>query len=68
MIRVITGDLLLATEQYIAHQANCVSNGGAAGIARAIFDKYPYADCYSRRIQNDVPGTIDICGARSPDE
>lgn len=61
-IEIKTGDLLEATEQYICHQTNCVSNGGAAGIARAIFDQFPYADCYSRRINPDVPGTIDICG------
>lgn len=63
MIKVITGDLMLATEKYIAHQANCVSDGGAGGIARTIFDKYPYADCYSSRKEKDKPGTIDIRGS-----
>jgi O-acetyl-ADP-ribose deacetylase (regulator of RNase III) len=62
MIQVITGDLMFATEKYIAHQANCVSTGEAGGIARVIFDKFPYADCYSSRLEKDVPGTIDIRG------
>jgi O-acetyl-ADP-ribose deacetylase (regulator of RNase III) len=62
MIEIVTGDLLEAKEKYILHQTNCISNGGAAGIARAIFDKYPYADCYSSRTQTSIPGTIDICG------
>src|ERR1700722_15166322 len=61
-LTIKTGDLLEATEQLIIHQVNCVSNGGAAGIARAIFDKYPYADCYNGRTQQSVPGTIDIRG------
>jgi len=62
MIEIITGDLLEATEQYIAHQTNTISNGGAGGIARVIFDKYPYADCYLSRAKQDQAGTIDIRG------
>ena len=62
MIEIITGDLLEAKEKYIAHQTNCISDSGAAGIARAIFDKYPYADCYSSRTETSEPGTIDIRG------
>lgn len=62
MIEIITGDLMFATEKYIAHQTNCVSNGSAGGIARVIFDKYPYADCYSFRKEDSKPGTIDIMG------
>lgn len=61
-ILVITGDLLNATEKYILHQTNCISQGAAAGIARAIFDKYPYADCYSNRKERSIPGTFDIMG------
>jgi len=61
MIEIITGDLLLAKEQYICHQTNCISKG-AAGIAQAIFDKYPYSDVYSNRMEPDVPGTIKIVG------
>lgn len=46
MIEIIEGDLLNATEKYICHQTNCLSQGSAAGIARAIFDRFPYADIY----------------------
>jgi O-acetyl-ADP-ribose deacetylase (regulator of RNase III) len=62
MIEIITGDLLDAKEKYILHQTNCVSKGSAGGIARSIFDKYPYADCYLGRKENSDPGTIDIRG------
>jgi O-acetyl-ADP-ribose deacetylase (regulator of RNase III) len=62
MIEIIAGDLLEATEKYICHQINAISTSGAAGIAKAIFDKYPYADCYSTRKETVKPGTIDIRG------
>jgi O-acetyl-ADP-ribose deacetylase (regulator of RNase III) len=62
MIQIITGDLLQATEKYIVHQTNCYSKGSAAGIARAIFDRFPYADCYSLRTSPSEPGTLDIRG------
>jgi O-acetyl-ADP-ribose deacetylase (regulator of RNase III) len=61
MIEVITGDLLDAKEKYIVHQTNCISTG-ASGIARAIFDRFPYADFYSTRITPDQPGHIIIRG------
>lgn len=67
MIEVVTGDLLDATEKYIMHQTNCLSSGGAAGVARLIFDKYPYSDCYSDRTEPSKPGTIDVRGG-SADE
>ena len=62
MIEIITGDLLDATEKYICHQTNCLSTGQAAGIARAIFDRFPYADCYTNPQEKRIPGTIDIRG------
>jgi O-acetyl-ADP-ribose deacetylase (regulator of RNase III) len=62
MIEIITGDLLEAKEKYICHQTNCISTNGASGIAKAIFDKYPYANCYSSRTETSKPGAIDIRG------
>jgi O-acetyl-ADP-ribose deacetylase (regulator of RNase III) len=62
MIEIIDGDLLDAPEKYILHQTNSISTGKAAGIARAIFDKFPYADCYADRKEQVKPGTIDIRG------
>jgi O-acetyl-ADP-ribose deacetylase (regulator of RNase III) len=61
MLEIVRGDLLLATEKYIAHQCNCLTQG-AAGVAKAIFDKFPYADTYSNRVEPDVMGTIKILG------
>ena len=57
-LEVIYGDLLLANEQYIAHQCNCVTTY-AAGAAKAIFDKYPYANTYKLRTC-DKPDTSQI--------
>lgn len=62
MIEIITGDLLNSKEKYILHQTNCISTKMAAGLAKQIFDKYPYADCYLSRTQTNSPGTIDIRG------
>lgn len=69
MIEIVKGDLLDSKEKYIAHQCNCLTQN-SAGTAKAIFDKYPYADTYTRRerladgtnTNVDVPGTITILG------
>lgn len=53
MIQTINKSLLEADTKYIAHQCNCVTSH-SAGIAKAIFDKYPWANTYkNRRIKND---------------
>ena len=65
LIRVVHGDLLSANGvQFIVHQTNCVSKG-AQGLARSIFQRFPYADVYARRAatgRKDTPGTIDVRG------
>lgn len=61
MIKIIEGNLLDSKEQYIAHQCNCISNG-AGGVAKAIFDKYPYSNVYEHRIIPDTMGTIQVSG------
>lgn len=62
MVEIIIGDLLEATEKYIVHQTNCVSQGGAAGLAFYLFKKFPYADVYANREKPDAPGTSIISG------
>ena len=57
-VQIVTGDLLEAEAEYIVHQTNCVTDGRAAGLAAAIFDKYPWADIYSNRTEYGEPGTI----------
>lgn len=64
--RNVDGDLLDATEQYIVHQANCITQR-AAGLAAAIFKRFPHADFYTGRIDPDLPGTIRIDGAPGTD-
>lgn len=47
---VVEGDILECDSKYIVHQCNCVS-ASASGLAGYLFNKYPYADVYSERIQ-----------------
>jgi len=61
MITIIQGNLLEAKEKYIVHQTNCCSHY-AAGIAAAIFSKFPYSDVYTPRMEPDKAGTILIKG------
>lgn len=58
---VINKSILNADEQYIAHQCNCMSKT-SAGLAKSLFDKFPYANVYSQRTSPDKLGTIKICG------
>lgn len=66
---IIVGDLLTAKEKYIVHQTNCVSTH-AGGLAYFLFKKYPYADIYHDRTEEDSdinslrdnPGDISIKG------
>ncbi len=61
MIEIITGDILESKDKYLLHQTNTISNT-AGGLAYSIFEKYPYANIYSNRTEQSIPGTIDICG------
>jgi len=61
MFEIIKGDLLESDCKYIAHQCNCISKN-SAGIAKDIFNKFPYANTYSDRGEPDNPGTIKIVG------
>jgi O-acetyl-ADP-ribose deacetylase (regulator of RNase III) len=61
-VRIVDGNLLDATEQYVCHQCNCTTPN-ARGLAAALFGRFPYADAYSRRKGvRSKPGTIQICG------
>lgn len=61
MIEIITGDIFESKEKYLVHQANCVTKR-AAHLAKDVFDKYPYSDIYTSRIDADKPGHIIIKG------
>ena len=52
-------NILLAGEQYIFHQCNCVTNH-SKGLCKIIFDTYPYANTYKTRTVASIPGTISI--------
>lgn len=64
MITRVTGSLLDATEDWIAHQCNCCSRY-ASGLALAIFKRHPAADDYARRHDHEAhtrkcPGLDDM--------
>jgi hypothetical protein len=56
---IIHGDLLESKERVIAHQCNCTTKT-SAGLAKALFTKYPYANFYSMFPR--IPGQVVICG------
>jgi O-acetyl-ADP-ribose deacetylase (regulator of RNase III) len=58
---IVDGDLFSATQKYICHQCNCVTNK-AAHLAFDMFERFPYADVYSKRVTHSQPGTIEVRG------
>jgi len=65
ILEIKKGDLLKATEKYLAQQNNC-NTIKAHGLSQTIKDKYPWADPYGRRKKKsnnstsepDTPGTV----------
>ncbi len=49
--------------QVIAQQCNCTSKK-SRGLAEDIIEKYPYADFYSKRKINSIPGTFRAKGPK----
>lgn len=60
-LKTINKSLIEADTKYILHQCNCVSEN-AKGIAKSIFDAFPWANTYSKRVEPSIKGTIDIRG------
>jgi hypothetical protein len=69
IIKIINGDLLEATEPYIAQQCNCCTVK-AHGLSASIATRFPWANVYKRRksigkgrnnaVIKSMPGTIEI--------
>jgi len=65
---VVEGDLCAATERVIAHQTKCCNKSSLAGVAKALFERWPEANLYSERARNaadggdgfDVPGQVHV--------
>ncbi len=55
MTEIVEGDLLESGLKIIAHQCNCITRTGK-GLARVIFDRFPYANFYGlkRNVGNCV--------------
>ncbi len=65
-VQIVKANIFTTGAKYIAHQCNSTSKN-SAGLAREVFDKYPYANCYKIReeyesISYSEPGTIQVCG------
>ncbi len=64
---LVVGDLLDAPEKYLVHQCNCLGRN-AGGLARVMFDRFPWSDVYAERegqklpLAHQQPGSIQICG------
>jgi O-acetyl-ADP-ribose deacetylase (regulator of RNase III) len=63
-VPIVRGDLLASQEDYIVHQCNGLTTY-ASGLAKQIFARYPWANCY-RDGSKRVAGEIDI--RNGPDE
>jgi hypothetical protein len=63
MAQQLCGSLIEAGErrecQYIAHQTNCTTATRAAGLALAIFERFPLANTYEAGLLRTL-GTIDV--------
>ena len=60
-IKIVDGNLLDATETYLCHQCNCMSQR-SAHLAASVFARFPYANVYAGREVPDFPGSITVCG------
>ena len=60
-LKTINKSLIEADTKYILHQCNCVTKD-SAGIAKAIFNAFPWANTYSKRTKHSKQGTIDVLG------
>jgi len=70
MLKIIQGNILESKCKYICHQCNALTSS-SAGLANAIFFKYPHSNIYSARKnkqRNELPlkgqemGKIIVCG------
>lgn len=61
MLRIIEGNLLYATETYLCHQTNCVTQK-AAHLSYDVFKRFPYANVYKDRKIPDSPGYLKVKG------
>lgn len=62
MFKVIDGNILNATEQYVAHQCNCKTRTNASGVAAVIFSAWPWSEVYLNRTEDSDLGSISIHG------
>lgn len=59
MIRIVRGDLLLANENLIGHQTNCMGAMNS-GVARAVREAYPHVFTQYRELVKQHNGIEDL--------
>lgn len=61
-MQIVKKDLLSVRrhEGVVVHQCNCATFGKAKGVAKAIFNAFPYANIYNIRNRRDWIGTADV--------
>ena len=61
---IFDSDILESNAQLIAHQCCCVSTfkGKGKGLYESIANKFPYANVYSSREEDSLPGTVKLFG------
>ncbi len=56
------GNILESNETYLINPCNCTSIQPSKGLCKDVFEKWPHANCYTRRMdytqEPDKPGTI----------
>ena len=62
MIDKTNQSILNVEDQYIVHQLNCLTNR-SAGLAKSMFDKFPYANVYAYRTYPHTPGESERLGS-----
>lgn len=71
IVGIINEDILNADQKYIAHQCNCLTKD-SKGLAKLIFNKFPYANCYDNENKSlsrrDIPGTFKIMKSNNEDD
>jgi O-acetyl-ADP-ribose deacetylase (regulator of RNase III) len=62
MLDITPGNILDCKEKYLIHQTNCITKK-SAGLAKEIFTRFPYANFYESRTEEDSkPGHFVIRG------
>eukprot|EP00667_Euglena_gracilis_P027758 EG_transcript_34627 len=55
-LTIIEGDICSASQKALAHQTKCCNKLSTAGVAKAIFDRWPEVNFYAEKARNAESG------------